>query len=183
MSTWVLLAACAKPKEPPPAPVAARASHITVDTTQIEGLAVGMLAGDTERAAIKRVIGEAEPAVAVCYQRAIQKEPYTWGTLELGFTIDADGEVDEVAVRLSTVPDRDLERCVVGVVEKLEFPRPSEAGLRVSYPFLFTSDLTPAPIVRALEITYGLRDPDMETQDYDGRSPPARGEQGWWESW
>ena len=183
MSFWILLAGCAKPKAPPPAPATARASHISIDTSQIEGLEVGMMAGDGERAAIKAVIEAAEPAVAVCYQRAIKKEPYTWGTLELGFTIDDGGEVAQVDVRLSTVPDRDLEDCVIQVVQGLEFPRPSDEGVRVSYPFLFTSDLTPPAIVRALEITYGLRDPDMETADYDGRSAPAQGEQGWWESW
>ncbi len=178
-----ILLGCAKPAPPPAAAASARASHISVDTSQMEGLDVGMLAGDTERAAIKRVIRAAEPAVGVCYQRALRKEPYTWGTLELGLVVDERGGVEHVAVRLSTVPDRELEHCVVQVVEGLSFPKPSKEGLRVSYPFLFTTDLTPPEIVRALEITYGLRDPDMETVELDGRNPPARGEQGWWESW
>ena len=64
------------------------------------------------------------------------------------------------------------------------FPKPSKAeGLTISYPFLFTSDATPAEVVRALRIHNGLLDPEMETINSEPDAGPVLGIDGWWMGW
>ena len=98
--------------------------------------------------------------------------------------IAPDGTVPEVATTHSTLRNPTLESCVHAVLKDLAFPVPSKKeGLTVSYPFLFTSDLTPANIVRGLKIKNGLLDPAAEFMSEEPDADPVDGEEGWWSAW
>jgi hypothetical protein len=124
-----------------------------------------------------------DPALA-CYTEALSTQADLYGELRVRLKIAPDGTVPEVATTHSTLRNPTLESCVHGVVKDLTFPVPSKKeGLTVSYPFLFTSDLTPANIVRGLKIKNGLLDPAKEFMSEEPDADPVDGEEGWWSAW
>jgi outer membrane biosynthesis protein TonB len=125
----------------------------------------------------------ADPALD-CYNDALSSQADLYGELRVRLKIAPDGTVPEVATTHSTLRNPEMESCVHGVVKNLAFPVPSKKeGLTVSYPFLFTSDLTPANIVRGLKIKNGLLDPATEYMSEEPDADPVDGEEGWWSAW
>jgi outer membrane biosynthesis protein TonB len=187
--TLLLAAGCQKAAPPeapvPPAAIGPGGSHVTVAT----GLTAPPAAGggkQAERQAMLKVLREADTACRVCYERAIARDPWIYGDIEVRVTLDADGGVADAVARYSTLGDAELEDCVLERVRLLQFPHPSKAGLTLSYPFVFTSDLTPSEVTRALLVRHGLAVPVADLPpDFnpDEEPEPARGEEGWWETW
>ncbi len=188
MSTLLALALIGCAKQQPPPPAAPRAaltgSHVTVETGLIDALPPR--GPEAERAAMLAVLKEADAACRVCYERAVARDPYAYGDIQVLITLGADGSVAEARPRYSTTGDPELDACVLERVRHLRFPPPSRDGLTLSYPFIFTSDLTPAEVTRSLLVQHGLAVPLADTPvsfDSDDEPDPAQGEDGWWESW
>ena len=188
------LAAACQPKQAPPQPVAqagaaerpalggpVSAAHIRLET----GLtAPPRAAPDAERQVILAVLREAQAAATTCYAQAVQRNPYLYGDIEVYIELTAGGGVRETHVRYGTLGDLEMEDCVLVLVRGLSFPAPSRDGLKISYPFIFTSDLTPPEVERALLVRHGLAIPALdEPLEDDPNLDPARGQQGWWETW
>ena len=83
-----------------------------------------------------------------------------------------------------TITDEDMQACVLDKAKALEFPALSRDGIKASYPYLFTTDRTPPEVVRALKVRHGLIPPDpVGDGDLTPEAEPARGEDGWYETW
>ena len=63
-----------------------------------------------------------------------------YGKLSLQWDITEKGRVRKVGVIKSTIKNKPLESCLIRLFKRLRFPEPpSEADVRVVYPFVFMS--------------------------------------------
>ena len=159
---------------PPEAPVpsAGPAPTAGVVSVQVDPAAVAQAPSSRgPSAAEERVLqvldGARERAIS-CYTRALQADPYLYGEVQMRLVLDAEGRVVEASSRMDTVGDLELVRCVERSVQGQHYPAPGGEGLTMRYPFLFTSDLTPPEVVRAMKANAGLleeepRGLDLET--------------------
>lgn len=107
-------------------------------------------AGETQeyKEVIREVIREARPPVAYCYTRLLVGSPEPVAELLSGrliatFAIQPKhGEVGDVGAHCSTLRSDEMKRCVLQVVDSLQFPYPDVPGRRahinVTYPFNFS---------------------------------------------
>jgi hypothetical protein len=121
--------------------------------------------------AVLSVLDAARERATSCYTQALQRDPYLYGEVVMGLELGAGGGILEAVSVMDTVGDRDLVNCVERLVQAQRFPAPGAEGLVLRYPFLFTSDLTPPEVVRAMKAHHGLIDEgepgtlDLETLD------------------
>jgi len=107
-----------------------------------------------------------------------------YGEMVVGLELKAEGSVTEGKVLFATITDEDMQACVLDKAKALEFPALSRDGIKASYPYLFTTDRTPPEVVRALKVRHGLIPPDpVGDGDLTPEAEPARGEDGWYETW
>jgi hypothetical protein len=134
--------------------------------------AVAPASGDTRLR--MRVALDAAP-VAPCYEAALLRAPDLWGEVVAELELDATGAVSESSVYLTTVADDALVACVLEVARGIRFPAPPQAGLRVRYPWVFTSDRTPPEVARALRVRYAGEPAVPPGDPHDRRTPLAPG--------
>lgn len=88
---------------------------------------------------IAQVVRAYQPDIQDCYEKTLAtRNEKLEGRLMTHFVITAAGTVTgaEVAKRGTTLKDKDLHACVVGVLGKLRFPKPPDGkGHPVEYPF------------------------------------------------
>ena len=179
----LLFFACPKTVETEAEPTASRALPATHVQAKAPARAPVLSLTEERHRVLVVLQTTGEPALA-CYTDALSSQADLFGELRVRLKIAPDGTVPEVATSYSTLRNPTLESCVHAVVKDLTFPAPSKKeGLSVSYPFLFTSDLTPANIVRGLKIKNGLLDPTTEMMSEEPDATPVDGEEGWWSAW
>ncbi|MBI5547359.1 MAG: AgmX/PglI C-terminal domain-containing protein, partial [Deltaproteobacteria bacterium] len=95
--------------------------------------------GTLARELIAKVINEHLGEVRGCYERALLKEAGLAGKLQLEWTIDLTGRVEEVRVKQSTIKGAEVPNCIVNSLKTWVFPKPTGGKVIVAYPFLFNS--------------------------------------------
>ena len=95
--------------------------------------------GSIDKGAIEAAIMAHKDEFRLCYEREINAEnPNVSGQIRTSFTIGASGRVTESGIVESTIRNANVERCVLGVLKRIQFPIPQGAGaVQVTYPFRF----------------------------------------------
>ena len=76
--------------------------------------------------------------IKYCYQKQLSKSPRLAGRVTVRFGINARGLVFLAEVKSTTLKNRAVEQCVLGVVRTWKFLRPRGGGIvYVAYPFVF----------------------------------------------
>ena len=76
-----------------------------------------------------------------CYEAGLQRDPGLEGRVSVQFVIDREGAVT-MATPVSadtTLPDREVVRCITKAYESMSFPKPEGGIVNVVYPVVFTS--------------------------------------------
>jgi outer membrane biosynthesis protein TonB len=88
---------------------------------------------------IAQVVKAHQPEIQDCYEKTLAaRDEKLQGRLMTQFVITASGSVTgaQVAKRGTTLKDKDLNACVLGVLGKLRFPKPPDGKQHpVEYPF------------------------------------------------
>jgi TonB family protein len=94
---------------------------------------------------IQKIIRMHMTEVQHCYEVELIKNQTLEGKVVLRFTIGLKEEVLETSISSSTFPSPDVEKCLLSVAKKWQFPKPSGGGMViVNYPFVFkTNGSTP----------------------------------------
>jgi hypothetical protein len=98
--------------------------------------------GDLDKAIIRRYVRHQIAKIKYCYEKQLSVKPGLAGTVTVDFTIDEQGRVAQS--RASGV-DNDVADCVAVVVRAIEFPKPKNGKVDVTYPFTFSNGEAPAP--------------------------------------
>lgn len=89
-------------------------------------------------ASVTRTLNKSTASFLLCYQSSATQNPNIAGTTTLTFKIDHGGKVSDADT--SGGLDREVEKCLVGVVTGIAFPkgRDATASAKVSYPLTFS---------------------------------------------
>lgn len=137
-----------------------------------------------ERDKMRAVLDQANPAFQACYSQALARNPKAYGQITLRLVLDESGQVQQGVALLSTLGDAQAEACVEQAAQALVFPPPSRPGLAMRYPVVFTSQLTPPEVTRALLLNNGLL--TLEAEEAALQKAAQSGEpleKGWVETW
>ncbi len=93
--------------------------------------------GPLDKDIIRRIIQRNRPRVAVCYERALGKNPGLQGGLAVRFVIDKNGNVADAAAEDVHLASPEAVACVVEVFRSMRFPKPSKDTVVVRYPLRF----------------------------------------------
>ena len=76
----------------------------------------------------------------LCYEREINAEhPALAGRVGTTFVIGSSGRVTEAGIESTTLKNANVERCVVQVIKRIDFPMPRGGGVvQVTYPFKYS---------------------------------------------
>lgn len=97
-----------------------------------------------------------------CYEQVLPIKPTLRGRVLTKFVIHGSGKVESARVMETTLGKPEVERCVLGVLRRIEFPEPLGGGrVEVDYPFSFApaasaSSNTPLGPIACAEPYYEL---------------------------
>lgn len=92
--------------------------------------------GELDTAIIRRYVKRNVMKIEYCHEKELLATPKLAGTVRAQFTIDAMGNVRAAT---ATGMNANVASCVVSVLEGIEFPKPKQGEVIVSYPFTFSS--------------------------------------------
>jgi hypothetical protein len=69
-----------------------------------------------------------------CYEQALGKDPHLAGRISVKFVIDREGNVTSTENAGSTLPDINLNTCIIDVFKHMSFPPPQDGIVTVIYP-------------------------------------------------
>jgi TonB family protein len=119
----LLLAGCgATPKQEVAAPVAAAPEPERKRDPDSEIQLQGEL-GQLEQEQIEGAFRPVNGQINACYQGGVEKLWYLGGTLELKVRVLKEGGVENVST-VTPLGNYDVERCVLGIVQRVSFPKP-----------------------------------------------------------
>ena len=100
-----------------------------------EAIVLGAIDAD----AVERALLAHRDEFRLCYEREINAEnPKLAGRIGTTFVIGAAGRVNQAGIESTTLKTPAIERCVLNVIKRIQFPIPRGGGVvQVTYPFKF----------------------------------------------
>jgi len=97
-----------------------------------------VIMGSLKRSIIGENIDKYSKDYENCYRTALLQSPDIEGKIIVGIVISGKGSVLSAQINRSTTNNEIVEKCVVEVTKKLQFPAPKGGGIViVNYPFVF----------------------------------------------
>ena len=93
--------------------------------------------GPISGAEISRVLKHNMRAMRDCYEHALKRDPTLAGKVELRFTIEESGRVEDVAVESTSLKSVQLAACIADRSKAWRFPKPNGEVVAVTYPIVF----------------------------------------------
>ncbi len=82
--------------------------------------------------------------IRACYEEGLKRKPRLAGKLVMRFKVERDGSVHEAGLTKSTLRDEQVESCLVGVFETMQFPAfgppcadGEDCSIKITYPLHF----------------------------------------------
>lgn len=99
-----------------------------------------VIVGGLDKSVIDEYIRRHMNQIRYCYEReANASKQVMRGRVAMRFVISASGRVSQSGVEATSLGNANVERCLVGVIQRIVFPEPLGGGIvEVSYPFLFS---------------------------------------------
>ncbi len=98
----------------------------------------GVVSGSMDLSAIAAAIEAHKDAFRYCYEKEVNAGfPNLRGSIKTTFMIGSAGRVTEAGIANSTMKNANVERCVIGVLKRIDFPVPQGGVVQVGYPFKF----------------------------------------------
>lgn len=108
------------------------------NVSQNQNKKTSLIMGAIDRKDIDLIVRENLVDFRNCYEYELKKNRNLVGRIVVNFTIDQDGSVPVAKINRSTMNNEIVEKCVVKVTKKLQFPAPRGGGIViVNYPFVF----------------------------------------------
>ncbi len=98
-----------------------------------------VMMGAIDKAAVEAALLAHKDEFRLCYEREINSEtPGLSGRVSTTFVIGPRGRVTRTGIRSSSLENVNVERCILKVIQRIQFPIPRGAGIvQVNYPFKF----------------------------------------------
>jgi hypothetical protein len=97
----------------------------------------GSAEGFCEKGNIRSVVMRRVGAIKACYEQQLILKPDLQGKVDVRWTINAEGGVDNATVIGTTLNDGNVENCVVRQIRRMKFAKPKGGICIVKWPFVF----------------------------------------------
>lgn len=98
-----------------------------------------VVAGALDKSVIDRVVKQNLDDIRACYSRVKEQDSeLPTGIIQFHFFITQDGSVSSVEVQSSEIKNEQVESCVVGIIDQMQFPTPAGGPyVETVYPIVF----------------------------------------------
>jgi hypothetical protein len=86
---------------------------------------------------IESIVSGYANGMKFCYNKVLQKEENVRGNIVVKFTILGSGNTKNISIVENEIKDKRLESCIIGLIERWEFPASEIEQLVVTYPLKF----------------------------------------------
>ncbi len=93
--------------------------------------------GSLHRRQIMAVLKASKGKIQSCYDEGLARKRALRGRVQVKWSINIGGRARSVRLGPGTLADRQVQECVLAVVRKMRFPRPSRRPVAVSHSFVF----------------------------------------------
>ncbi|MDX2447959.1 MAG: AgmX/PglI C-terminal domain-containing protein [Desulfobacterales bacterium] len=93
--------------------------------------------GGLSREEVKRIIDQHLDEISFCYENALMDVPSLMGNIVFEWKILMSGKVGAVRIKSSTIRSSQIHNCIQAAIKSWQFPKPQNAEVMVSYPFVF----------------------------------------------
>jgi len=100
-----------------------------------DGMHVEGTIGEMDSKQVEQLFSQHQPAMRRCYDEAAESLHYLGGSMQIKVHVATSGQPRAVTIVESNLGSVEVERCIVGIIEKLRFPAPKGGEGEVSYPF------------------------------------------------
>ena len=99
-----------------------------------------VILGGLDKDVIDRIIRRYFNQIRNCYERELTGRNKSFrGRVMTRFVISASGRVARAGVASSSLGNRNVQNCLIGLLKRIKFPEPLGGGIvEVSYPFMFS---------------------------------------------
>lgn len=98
----------------------------------------GVVSGSMDTSAIAAAIEAHKDAFRYCYEKEVNAGlPNLAGTITTTSVIGSSGRITDAGVKTSTMGNANVERCVLGVLRRIDFPVPQGGTVQFTFPFKF----------------------------------------------
>lgn len=87
---------------------------------------------------IQRIVRERYPKFRSCYEEGLRRDRNLIGRVTVRFVIGCDGTITSIEPVCTSMPDRDVVRCITEEYKPLRFPQPEGGIVTVVYPIMFS---------------------------------------------
>lgn len=87
---------------------------------------------------IQRTIRARYPQFRSCYEQGLGRDPNLIGRVTMRFVIGRDGNITSIQPVCTSMPDREVVRCVTEAYKPLTFLQPQGGIVTVIYPIMFS---------------------------------------------
>lgn len=87
---------------------------------------------------IRHVVNSRANRIRHCFESQLQTNPTLSGNITVGWRVQLDGSASDASINESTMGNRDVENCIIRVVNRMRFEEPDGGICIISYPFVFT---------------------------------------------
>lgn len=100
-----------------------------------------VVVGAIDRDAIDAAIRAHRDEFRYCYEREVNAgQPNLSGKIVTAFVIGGSGRASQMAIASSSMGSPSVERCVLGVISRIQFPQPAGGvPVTIKYPFAFSN--------------------------------------------
>ncbi len=109
----------------------ARIVSVTTEAPEVDGA--------LDSGAIAKVVRQRKRMLQDCYERELKRDPGLSGKIEIEFTIDENGRVEDARVSSNRMGSDAVGDCIVSRIRRWRFPKPDGGSVTVNFPFIFTS--------------------------------------------
>jgi hypothetical protein len=98
-------------------------------------------AGQISEKMLGRILRKHQSKFTYCYERALLSSPGLGGKMVMGWRISTKGKASKVKIKQTQLKNAKLEKCVKGVIKKIDFSSCKVKGgsVDVKYPLVFKS--------------------------------------------
>ncbi len=99
----------------------------------------GVVSGSMDTSAIAAAIEAHKDAFRYCYEKEVNAgNPKLAGTITTTSVLGSSGRITEAGIKNSSMKNANVERCVLGVLRRIDFPVPQGGTVQFTFPFKFT---------------------------------------------
>lgn len=113
-------------------------ASITASTFGVEKKVIKEpLIGEINPNLIETVINRNKFELQLCFELALRRNRNLAGEMEFYWQLDSRGQISNLTLKSSTIPDRNMKRCVQKKIASWRFPKPKRGSVEITYPFVF----------------------------------------------